>query len=143
MTDRRFVVVGLVGALANLAYATHRLPAWPECFHFSRTPLDHSAVHGDSPDYSLLADAQEVIPAGARVLVRTASENRARDAVLFRFAVALLPGRRIVAATPGTSAGVVPAEAEYVVLHGAGGRVPDAELLRSDERGSIWKARAR
>jgi hypothetical protein len=138
----RLVVVGIAGALANLAYAIHRLPAWEDCFRLSKTPLDHSRVHGDAPDYSLLLDAASVVPAGSRVLVRTAAGDASRDAVLFRFAVGLLPGRRIVATAPGSPAGAMDAEADYVVLRGSG-RVADADLLRSDERGSLWKPRRR
>jgi hypothetical protein len=130
--SRRWLAVGLAGAALNVGYAFYRLPGLGEDVRVSATPLDRSGIHDSAPDYALLTAAAEVVPAGARVAIRTAWGDRARDAVLFRFAVALLPGRWVVAADARDG------DAEYVILRGEGGLV-DAQRLRVVESGSIWR----
>lgn len=134
-----FLCLGIAGAVANLLYAIDRLPPWPECLRLAATPLDHSRIHDLSDGFRLLSDAASIVPAGAVVRIDTGSRDALRDGMLYRTAVALLPGRRTVAASAGAST----VEAEYVVLIGAGRSVSAADLLRSDERGSIWKMRPR
>ena len=133
-----FLGAAILGAGANLGYAIYRLPPLRECTSLSRTPLDHSGI-GDSADYySLLLDAAVLVPSGARVAVLTSSGNAGRDFVFYRFAVALLPGRRIAAGWTDERAA-----AEYVVLAGAGVSLPGARLLLTDPRGSVWRTAAR
>ena len=136
--ERLFLAVALVGAGASLGYSVYRLPPLAECTSLSRTPLDHSGIRDSADYYSLLLDAAVIVPSGARVAVLTSSGNAERNAVLYRFAVALLPGRRIVAGWTGERAA-----ADYVVFAGPGGSLADARPLLTDERGSVWRAPAR
>jgi len=121
--------VGIAGAALNVAYAFYRLPPLGECVRLSATPLDRSGISDSAPDYALLVSAAEIVPPGARVAIRTTWGDRGRDAILFRFAVALLPGRRIVAGTW---------DGEYVILRGDGS-LSGAELLRKFAAGSVWR----
>lgn len=136
-----FLCLSIAGALANLLYAIDRLPPLAECLRVAATPLDHSRIHDLSGGFRLLSDAASIVPAGAVVRIDTGSDEALRDGMLHRTAAALLPGRRIVAASSGSS--TVEPDAEYVVLIGAGRSVSGADLLHSDGRGSIWKMRPR
>ena len=137
-SETLFLAAAIAGAGANLGYSVYRLPPLVECTSLSRTPLDHSGIRDSAGYYSLLLDAAVIVPSGARVAVLTSSGNAGRDAVLYRFAVALVPGRRIVEGwTPAR------ATADYVVIAGPGGSLADAQLLLTDERGSVWRTRAR
>ena len=137
-SERWFLAVALVGAGASLGYSVYRLPPLRECTSLSRTPLDHSGIRDSADYYSLLLNAAAIVPSGARVAVLTSSGNAERNTVLYRFAVALLPGRRIEAGWTDARAA-----ADYVVFAGPGGSLADARLLLTDERGSVWRTRTR
>ena len=142
---RAFLCLGIAGALANLLYAIDRLPSWTDCLRLAGTPVDHSRIHDLSSAYRLLSDAARMLPAGATVRIDTRSSEALRDGMLYRLAVALLPDQRIAPppAGPATGDAALESGVDYVVLIGGGGSVSRAELLHSDERGSIWRTRPR
>jgi hypothetical protein len=136
---REWLAIGC--AVANLLYAAYRLPAAAVLFRRSETPLDHSRIHASATEYRLLVKAAQLIPAGATVVVRSATSDAGREFYLHRFGVSLLPGRRVL---PAIAVGPVdqPAETvEYAVVVGPAPVQSPGELLSADDDGSIWRLR--
>lgn len=135
--------LALAAALILVAYGFCRLPRWPELFRLPRTPLDHSRIHDSSAQFRLLLEAARVVPPGATVVMRGAQADARKDAFLHRFAVALLPGRRVLpAAVPG--APVSPSDepgAEYVVILGPLRESVSGDLIAATPDGTIWRTR--
>ena len=93
------------------------------------------------PAWLVLERAASLVPRGAPVVVRTEPADPATDFYLHRFAVALLPGRRILpAALWGVAtdpAGLV--EADYEVIVGKRPPSPPGSLLLELPEGTVWK----
>jgi hypothetical protein len=136
---REWLAIGC--AFANLLYAAYRLPAAAVLLRRSETPLDHSRIHASATEYRLLVKAAQLIPAGATVVVRSATGDAEREFYLHRFGVSLLPGRRVL---PAIAVGPVDQPGETVEYAVVVGRAPDqsqGELLSADDDGSIWRVR--
>lgn len=95
-----------------------------------------------APGFALLRAADGVIPKGASLVVLTVPPDPTQETWYHRFAVALLPGRKALAAADYGQA--APPEtwrgAEYVVVVGARPPAPPGTLLLETGDGSVWKA---
>jgi hypothetical protein len=122
----------LLGAAVLAAYALATVP-WKSLGHRPRTPFDASAAGpAVASGYRLLRDAEGRIPAGATVAVATEPRDPVRDGYLQRFAVALLPGARVV---PAGSA------ADFVAVVGPRPDPAPGELVLATAEGSLWRRR--
>ena len=134
-------ILALAGSLTMLAYGIHRLPGGRALLQLPRTPIDNSRIHESAAEYRLLLEAARVVPANARVLMRSITGDAERDTFLHRFAVAFLPGRKVLPAV--VDGRPVPAalvtSADYLVILGRGARVADGVLLLETEDGTVWR----
>lgn len=105
-------------------------------------PYDASPAAFITVPWIVLQSAEALVPPGAFVVVRSEPVDAASDSDLHRFAVALLPGRRIL---PAARWGVPtdPAElfdAEYIVVVGPIPQPPPpGVLLLQIPEGSVWR----
>jgi hypothetical protein len=128
-------------AVANLLYAAHRLPSAAVLVQRPATPLDRSRIHASAAEYRLLVRAAQLIPEGARVVVRSATDDAGREFYLHKFGVSLLPGRRVL---PAAAVGPPVRDAEvvdYAVVVGWPPVSGRGERLSVDADGSIWRTR--
>ena len=99
------------------------------------------------PGYLLLLESASRIPPGASVTVAGPSDPLTHD-LFWRFAVALLPDRRILPDSSGARAGADPdrataAGADYLVLWGPAPQATHGTLLVSEPQGSVWRLESR
>jgi hypothetical protein len=89
----------------------------------------------------LMQRADALVPRGASVVVRIEPPDPGTDSYLHRFAVALLPGRKIVpAALWGIPAEPGPLrEAEYEIVVGKQPAAPFGRLVLAIPEGTVWK----
>jgi hypothetical protein len=117
------------------------LPFSRGLFRAPRTPYDASEATITAPAWILLQRAAEVLPRDASVVVRVEPPDATNDSYVHRFAVALLPGRKII---PAALWGVpAPPEmlrdADYEVVVGSAPSTPPGRLLLSIPEGGVWK----
>ncbi len=139
--DRR-ALLPLVGSAVLAAFSIAALPFSRGLFRAPRTPYDASpAAFVTVPAWILLERATAVVPPGASVVVRSEPSNPSTDSYYHRFAVALLPGRRILpAALWGTPTDPGPLrDADYEVVVGAQPPAPLGRLVLEVPEGTIWK----
>lgn len=139
---RRALLLSLVGAAVLAGFSVAALPFSRGLFRAPRTPYDASdAAFTTVPAWIVLERAQPLIPAGASVVVRVEPADATTDSYLHRFAVALLPGRKIVPAalwgvpSPAEALG----EADYEIVVGTTTSSPGRRLVLSTPEGSVWK----
>jgi hypothetical protein len=134
-------ILALAGSLTMLAYGIHRLPGGRALLQLPRTPIDNSRIHESAAEYRLLLEAARVVPANATVLMRSVTGDAERDTFLHRFAVAFLPGRKVLPAAVDGRPVPAPLEtsADYLVILGRGARVADGVLLLETEDGTVWR----
>jgi hypothetical protein len=138
---RRFVP-SLLGAAILVGFSIAALPVSRGRFRVPRTPYDASEARFVVPAWVVLSRAEPLLPPGALVLVRSEPPDAMTDTYLHRFAVALLPGRRIVPAArwgvPSEAAEMRAAQYEIVV-----GRAPatsaDRRPLLEIPEGTVWR----
>ena len=138
---RRAPLLSLVGAAVLAGFSVAALPFSRGLFRAPRTPYDASDAAFTVPAWIVLERAQPLIPAGASVVVRAEPADATTDSYLHRFAVALLPGRKIVPAAlwgVPTSAEVL-GDADYEVVVGATTSSPGRPLVLSTPEGSVWR----
>ena len=131
----------LAGAAILAAFSVAALPFSRGLFRAPRTPFDASAAAFSAGGYVLLQRAGEVVPQGASVVVRAEPPDPMTDTYLHRFAVALLPGRKIVPAAvwgiprePETLR-----EAQYEIVLGRPSALPVGRLVLGIPEGTIWR----
>ena len=143
MTRRESVrlLAPVLGALVLVAFSAASLPWKAGVLTRPRTPFDRSAASNVAPQFALLRDAEAVIPKGAAVLVRSEPADPTSDTYFHRFAIALLPGRDVVAAAyyGVPTAPAVRDRASYVVVVGRRPASPPGRLLLETPDGTVWK----
>ncbi len=134
------IALSLAGAALLTGLEIARLPPPADWLHPPQTPFDRSDAWPIRSSYLLLGKAARVIPAQARVTIRSEPADPVADSVLFRHAVALLPGRRVLpAARLDAPTPELARQAEYLVLLGAPPVSPQGHLLLETSDGSIWR----
>jgi hypothetical protein len=124
--------------LTGLAIA--RLPPPHVWLQPPETPFDRSGAWDARGPFLLLRRAASIVPRGASVAVRTQSGDPSADTYLFRDAVGLLPGRRVLpAARWGAPTPELARQAQFLVLLGPLPTTPEGELLLSTPEGTIWR----
>jgi len=137
----RGAAVPLLGAGILSVAALAAVPWGREVLHRPRTPFDRSAARSVAPGFALLRETAPLIPNGASVVARTEPSDPTAETYFHRFAVALLPGRRVLPAALYGSP--MPPEiwrdAEYLVLIGGTPAKPPGLLLLQTSEGSLWR----
>jgi hypothetical protein len=138
------VLIPVIGSTILAAFTVASLP-WRVGLRRPYTPFDLSAANSYAPGYALLRDAAAVIPFGGSVVTRTVPYDAMRETYFHRFAISLLPGRRVLpAALYGQF--VDPAvwrDAEFLILVGGRPAETPGELLLETAQGSVWRRRPR
>jgi hypothetical protein len=138
---RRSVLLSLAGSAVLTAFSIATLPFSRGLFHAPRTPYGDVGTDFTAPAWILLSSAVSLIPGGAAVLPRSEPPDPTTDTYLHRFAVGLLPGRRIVPAARW----MVPSEpeetrsAEYEIVLGRAPSPPPGRLLLEIPEGTVWR----
>ena len=131
----------LLGAALLTAFSIAAIPFSHGLFHVPRTPFGDVGTDFTVPAWVLLARADALIPRGAAVLPRSEPPDPTTDTYLHRFAVGLLPGRRIVAAArwfvPSSSEET--SVAEYEVVVGKAPLIAPGRLLLEIPEGTVWR----
>jgi hypothetical protein len=137
--DRR-TLLPLAGSalLASLSIAA--IP-FSRGLRIPRSPYDASDAAFTAAAWVVLERAAAIVPPGASVVVRSEPPDPTTDTYYHRFAIALLPGRRILpAALWGTPTQPGPLrEAEYEVVIGRPPAAPFGRLVLEVPEGTIWK----
>ena len=137
----RSLLLSLAGSAILVVFSIAALPFSHGLFRAPRTPYGDVGRDFTAPAWILLSRADPLIPAGASVLPRREPPDPTIDTYLHRFAVGLLPGRRIVPAARW----MVPSRpedvrsAEYVVVLGKRPELPTGRLLLEIPEGTIWR----
>ena len=134
-------LLALAGAGLMLLLAIRELPPPREWIHRPATPLARSKAEWSGTEYRLLTEAARVIPPGATVLVRVGTDEPWRADLSYKFAVALLPGRTILPATPGGRPLPPDLEAASAFVVFVGGKPEDRprETILTTPGGAVWK----
>jgi hypothetical protein len=135
------LLLSLAGSAILAGFSIAALPFSRGLFQVPRTPYDASEATFTVPAWILLQRAAEVVPREASVVVRTEPPDPTNDSYLHRFAVALLPGRKIVPAALWSvpTAPEVLREADYEIVVGKAPPSPAGRLVLSIPEGSVWK----
>jgi hypothetical protein len=135
------LLLSLAGSAILAGFSIAALPFSRGLFHVPRTPYDASEATFTVPAWILLQRASEVVPREASVVVRVEPPDATNDSYLHRFAVALLPGRKIVPAALWSvpTAPEVLREADYEIVVGKAPPSPAGQLVLSIPEGSVWK----
>jgi len=133
------VLLALLGSALLAALALWHVP-WKQGFVRPRTLYDHSSARALAPAYALLTAAALGIPQGASVVVRAQPPDATMETWYHRFAVALLPGRRVLPSAfyLGFTAPELWQEAEYLVVVGPRPSPEPGQLLFETPDGTVW-----
>jgi hypothetical protein len=138
---RRTLLLPLLGSAILAAFSVAALPFSRGLFRAPRTPFEAGGASFSAGGYAVLQRAGEVVPPGASVTVRVEPPDPTTDTYLHRFAVALLPGRKIVPAAlwgiprePETLR-----EAQYEIVVGRPPAAPVGRLVLEIPEGTIWR----
>ena len=138
-SDRPRIAIAVCGSLLLIAVLLTRLPWGRDEFRLPATPLDRTRSRFMAPGYLLLLESASRIPPGASVAVVGPADALTHD-LFWRFAVALLPDRRILPDSVGADPEhATPAGADYLVLWGPASPTSHGTLLLSEPQGSVWR----
>ncbi len=139
------LALAVVGAAVLVAHGIARLPKRASLLALSNTPIDYSGNNDSAPRFRLLTEAARVVPKGASVLVACSAPDPNRESYFYRFAVALLPERRVL---PASLEGVtvtpsLEPQADFVVLLGARPAAPPGTPVRETPDGTVRRRERR
>ena len=141
-SDRTQFFLLLAGAAALTALAIKRLPPLPELVHAPSTPFDHRAPAA-AARYRLFTEAAAVVPAGASVASICEPRDPSLETSLHREAIALLHGRKVLAAALWNTPTHFEEKADYLVIVGPKPVPPPGHLLLETLAGSVWRRSGR
>ena len=138
---RKPLLLSLAGSAILAGFSVAALPFSRGLFRVPRTPYDANEASFLAPAWILLQRAAEIVPRDVSVVVRGEPPDATNDSYLHRFAVALLPGRKIVPAAVWNvpSAPETLREADYEIVVGKALPPPGSRLVLSIPEGSVWK----
>jgi hypothetical protein len=138
---RRAQAAALLGAAILVGYSLTRIPWGSELFRRPRTPFDRSAADSVVPGYALLTAAATVIPETATVVARTEPPNPVQETYFHRFAISLLPRRRVLpSAYYGTFLSPdIWKDAQYMVVVGPRPQTHPGTLVLETPDGTVWR----
>lgn len=131
----------LSGAAVLAAFAIASLPWKDDLFRRPPTPFERSAAKVVAPLYAILTAARPFIPDRASVVARTEPPDAIQETYFHRFAISLLPGRRIL---PSASYGsfVEPEvwkNAQFLIVVGPRPAPPPGRLVLETPEGTVWR----
>jgi hypothetical protein len=129
----------LAGAAVLTALAISELPHFPEALRAPSTPFDRNAAPAAVADYKLFQEASPVVPSGSSVAALSEPRNAVRETSLHRFAVALLPGRKVLPAAVWDSPTHLEDRADFLIVAGGKPTPPPGRLLLETPWGSVWR----
>lgn len=136
----RSLAFPLAGSAVLTAFALAQVPFSKGLLRAPSTPFDRSASGWIAPAYRLLSAASSVIPTNSSVTVRTEPPSPVLETHLHRFAVALLPNRRLL---PGAIWDVPTPElaqqAEFLIIRGPKPADPQGALILQTPDGTVWR----
>ena len=128
------------GSALFIALSIRRLPPPSEVLQAPATPYDHAASRDAVPALRLLRRAAAVVPVLASVACRSEPSNSTKDTSLYRYTVAMLPGRTVwPAALWDVASPELEARAEYLVVLGPSPADPPGEALLETPDGTVWR----
>jgi hypothetical protein len=135
------ILAPLLGAAVLAGFSIASLPWRENLFRRPPTPFERSAAKSVAPLYALLTAASCAIPDGASVVARTEPPDAVQETYFHRFAISLLPGRRVL---PSAFYGVfvypeVWKEAQYLVVVGPRPVPPPGTLVLETPEGTVWR----
>ncbi len=143
MTGRRTIrlLAPFLGAAVLAGFALASLPWGEGLLRRPRTPFDRSAARSVAPLYTILVDSRAAIPAGATVVARTEPPEAVMETYFHRFAIALLPGRRV---RPSSFYGgfVQPdvwKDAQFMIVVGPRPVPAPGRLVLETPEGTVWR----
>ncbi len=129
----------LAGAAVLMALSVSRLPPMPDILRAPSTPFDRSTEAAAAPDYSFLWEVASHIPRGVSVAPVSEPRDPARETVLHREAVALLPGRKILPSAVWNEPTHLEDQAEFLIVAGPRPSPPPGTLVFETAKGSVWR----
>jgi hypothetical protein len=132
----------LGGAAVLMVIAIQRLPPLAELLHAPSTPFDHSAPAA-AARYRLFVEAAAVVPAGASVASICEPRDPSRETFLHREAIALFPGRKVLAAAVWNTPTHSEEKADYLVIVGPKPAPSPGRLILETPAGSVWRRSGR
>jgi hypothetical protein len=129
----------LAGAAVLTALAISRLPHFPEALRAPSTPFDRNAAPGAVASYKLFQEASPVFRSGASVAALSVPRNAVRETSLHRYAVALLPGRKVLPAALWNKPTHLEDRADFLIVAGRRPAAPPGRLLLETPWGSVWQ----
>lgn len=131
----------LLGAAILAGFAIASLPWKENLFRRPPTPFERSASKSVAPLYAILMAARPAIPDGASVVARTQPPDAIQETYFHRFAISLLPGRRILPSA--FYGGFVQAEvwkdAQFMIIVGPRPGAPPGTLVLETPDGTVWR----
>jgi hypothetical protein len=131
----------LLGAAVLAGFSIASLPWKENLFRRPPTPFERSAARSVAPLYAMLTAASSVIPDGASVVARTEPPDAIQETYFHRFAISLLPGRRVLPSAfyGGFVYPEVWKDAQYVVVVGSRPVPPPGTLVLETPEGTVWR----
>jgi hypothetical protein len=137
----RRAALALAGAAILAAVSLTRVPWGRNPLRRPRSPFDRGVTSSVASGFALLSEAARLLPPSVSVVARTQPPDPVAETYFHRFAVSLLPGRRVL---PAAMYGVAtPPEmwraAQYLVLIGPPPAQPPGRLLLETPEGTVWR----
>jgi hypothetical protein len=134
--SRIVLLAAAVLAVAGIARLSWRRGFWPTATPFDRWPSASAAI-----DFRFLSEVADRVPAGAAVVALTNPPDLEHDFYLHAFAVALLPGRRVLAGAMWGASRREEAlrQARYVLIVGSRPEPPPGTPILELPAGSVWR----
>jgi len=137
-SDRPQLFLLFAGAVALTALSISKLPSPSEILTPPSTPFDRSPGK-TAPDYRLFSEVASKLPVGSSVAAISEPRDAARETVLFREAIGLLPGCRLQPAAAWETPTHLEEKTRYWIVAGPRPSPPPGELILETPEGSLWR----
>ncbi len=135
------ILAPLLGAAVLAGFSIASLPWKENLFRRPPTPFERSAAKSVAPLYAMLTAASSAIPDGASVVARTEPPDAVQETYFHRFAISLLPGRRVLPSAfyGGFVYPEVWKDAQFMVVVGPRPVPPPGTLVLETPEGTVWR----
>ncbi len=130
----------VLSATVLVGFSIAWLPPKKDLLKAPVTPFDRIPVPAISQIYRLLWRMSSILPEGASVTIRSEPRDPVFESSVFRSAVALFNGRKVLpAAIEGQPVPGIESQADYVVVVGPKPASPPGTLMFECPGGSLWR----